>query len=44
VERELVVGRGPLRAVRGQLAPEQIQQYVTLRGYDHAGHAAHDGH
>ena len=31
-------------AVRAQLTPEQIQQYVTLRGYDHGGHAAHDDH
>ena len=31
-------------AVREQLTPEQIEQYVTLRGYGHAGHAAHEGH
>ena len=31
-------------AVREQLTPEQIEQYVTLRGYTHAGHEAHEGH
>jgi Spy/CpxP family protein refolding chaperone len=28
-------------AVRAQLTPEQIEQYVTLRGYGHAGHPGH---
>jgi len=29
-------------AVRAQLTPEQIEQYVTLRGYGHAGTRVND--
>ena len=50
--RQIAELQGQLRAVhlrahvqvRGQLTPEQIEQYVALRGYAHGSHASHEGH
>jgi Spy/CpxP family protein refolding chaperone len=50
--RQISELQGQLRAahlrahvlVRAQLTPEQIAEYVTLRGYAGGGHAAHASH